>query len=108
MSKHYRDLERRVDRLELSHGSRETKKELFPRWLRDDWSKQTGLPFDTEEQTIRSCRLMHLAAGNYGSAAFTRISKADQEKIEVIRQRMKQADDEEEERRGKRMKTTIL
>jgi hypothetical protein len=98
MSKHYRDLERRIALLELRHGSRETKKTLFPRWLRDTWSKQTGLPFDTEEQTARSCRLMHLAAGHSGPAAFTRMSKADQGKIEVVRQRMKQAADEEKEK----------
>lgn len=96
MSKHYRDLQRRVDRLELSQGSSKTKKELFPRWLLDSWSKQTGLPFNTDEQTRRSCRLMNLAAGNYGSAAYTRISEADQEKIEVLRHRMKQAADEED------------
>ncbi len=98
MSEHYRNLKRRVDRLELSLGSRETKKELYPRWLRDRWSKQTGLPFNTEEQTRRSCRLMALAAGNYGSAAFTRISKADQEKVEALRHRMKQADDDKEKK----------
>jgi hypothetical protein len=98
MSKHYRDLERRVSRLELRHGSRETKKKPFPRWLRDAWAKQTGLLFDTEEQTTQSCRLMYLAAGHSGPAAFTRISKADQEKIEVVRQRMKQAADEEKEK----------
>ena len=51
---------------------------------------------------------MDLAAGNYGSAAFTRISKEDREKIEVIRQRMKQADDEEEEKREREEKTTML
>ena len=98
MNEHYRDLERRVDRLELRHGLRETKKKLLPRWLLDKWSKQTGLPFNTEEQTRRSCRLMGLATGNCGAAAYTRISKADQEKIEVVRQRMKQADEEEEKK----------
>ena len=49
---------RRLRRLEQHQESEECNKQLLPDWLAEQWHKQTGLPFDTDEHARDSIRRM--------------------------------------------------
>ena len=55
-----RNLAKRITALEKARGLQVAKrtKRLLPEWLLDDWHKQTGLPFDTDELALESIRRM--------------------------------------------------
>ena len=50
--------ERRLKRLEQQQEAKRRKKAMFPEWLLEEWHKQTGLPFDTDEHVRDSLRRM--------------------------------------------------
>jgi len=55
-----RNLAKRITALEKARGLQVAKrtKRLLPEWLLEDWHKQTGLPFDTDELALESIRRM--------------------------------------------------
>ena len=55
-----RNLAKRITALEKARGLQFAKrtKRLLPEWLLEDWHKQTGLPFDTDELALESIRRM--------------------------------------------------